>query len=274
MPTIVVFHNSSLVGCLVAAALRLHFTARHLKIIVVEALETSLTRQPYCGISTISNGKLHHREFMQRALLQGVLARSVTYLDSIHISECSASRHPEFPNAQHIFRARVGSPNQFFALVYHPQELLRSLRSSLLQDPSVTFLSVVDPSSVGAIQADCYIIFTPGENNNKRDNLDMAAHSSLCSVELVQSHRRAQMPPMLWLPSFKAATQMFDAIFTSAISPTSKGVNVDIHAINLNIDENKFASRYDLNHGLKACDYVLQLVDSLATSLGLVSVHL
>lgn len=272
MPTVIISHRLSLVGCLVAAALRLYFQARNLKIIVVESLDTSFTSQPFCGISTISNQRLAYNAFLQRAFFQGLLAPSLTFLESIQIHNSPLSR-PEFPNSQHKVLACLGLPAQFLALVYHPQVLLNSLRQSLSADPLITFLSVLDRGAIAQLQGDCYINFSPGEYNNKTENLDLAAHSCLFPMELRQQLvllLLQQAPPMLWLPSFKASTQMFEAIFTSTASSTRASLNIEVHSVNLNIHENSFASRYDLNHGIKACDYVLQLMESLATRLGLV----
>lgn len=270
MPTLVVSHKLSLMGCLVAAALRLYFQARNLKIIVVETLDTAFSSQPYCGISAISNQRLVHSAFLQRAFFHGVLPQALTFLDLIQILNLTQTR-PEFPNASQKIRASLGLPALYLAVVYHPQLLLSVLRQTLLLDPLVTFLSVQSGSSLSQIPGDCYINFALGEGNNKTGNLDLAAHSSLCPVELVPENRH-QMPPVLWLPSFKASTQMFEAMFTSSTLHSFR--QIEIYTINLNANENTFASRYDLNHGLRACDYVLLLMEPLAAPLGLVPVRL
>lgn len=259
MPTVVVSHSQALAAYLVAASLRLYFPSRNFKIIVVESLDTNLTSQPYCGISTVSNQRLVHGEFFKNAFFRGVLQSALSFLGSIQIHSLGRTEHPDFPQNQHGIRATIGLPDQHIALLYHPQILLHRLRQSLLADPLVTFLSVPNRNAVSQVRADLYITFAPGEGNNKMDNLDLTAHSCLCPVEGLSA-------PVLWLPLFKATTQMFEAIFTNTLSSSV----LEIHTVNLNNNEICFASRYDLNHGIKACDYVLLIMDGLAARLGLV----
>lgn len=259
MPTVVISHSQALVACLVAAALRLYFPSRNLKILVVETVDTSLSSQPYCGISKLSNQRLVHGEFFKHAFFQGVLKPSLSFLASIQLHTIGGPQHPDFPQNQHTIRAQGGLPDQHLALIYHPQLLLHRLRQAILADPLVTFLSVQSRNAVTQIRADIYITFTPGEGNNRTENLDLAAHSCLCPVEGLSA-------PILWLPLFKASAKMFEAIFTHSVA----GPVVEIHTVNLNYNENSFASRHDLNHGIKACDYVLLFMDGVSAQLGLV----
>lgn len=258
MPTIMISHFSQLVSYLTAISIRLKYSNRFLRIVIVEPPEHKASRipKPWCGISTISNSRIGNSSHVRELLRE--ISQFLVFVDSLQIRQNHQRKSPDLPLHGTHFAGTIGDLAQNFAIIYHPDILVARMRQILLSYGSVTFLSPLQELSASFSYDTCIVAFSAGEVNNRRTNLQIGAVSLLCSASL--DGRKAA--PILWMPLFKAQVQLFDAIFTDTVARLSaSSIRVDIHTINMNNLENMFASAYDLGHAIKAADYVLGLVD-------------
>lgn len=272
MTTFLISHRSTFVAYLVAAAIRLYFRQRTIHIVIVEIFDkNNLALRPWCGVSALSNLRMQFFGFLSQSLLGGVLGNAVRFVDSIHIKENPRSFSPESPGWAQASRlvAHVNTVERFLAVFYHPTVVVDSLRR-YLTSPNVSFMSVQNENGVaGAVRAiqnsqnDVYWIDFPTSPGQAAD-IGLLVHSSVTSVEYLGG---AGPPAILWLPLFRAAANMFsEPIFSSALTKYDRITKLSVKAINLSDKDTQFALQYDLVHALKACDYVLQTVDSMAAS--------
>ena len=296
MTTIFVSHRSALVAYLVAAALKLHYRHRTLRIVIVELFDksTPTDNRPYCGTSTVSNLRLARWSFLHKMLLAQVLAPLLLFAESVRVHETGPPRlSPDKPIwAQYLTVVALrGNPERFLALFYLPQLLERTLAVFLAESPNVSFLSVQSYQSIpsvirsmsrntGAGSPDIWLHFGTGDVNNRSSNLDILASSTLCGLAFKNGEHssnswkrtgglsfdinRALPNAVLWLPLFKGAAGMFsEPIFLQQVHLDSRIVSVSVNPLNLNLHEETFASRHDLLYGLKTCDFVLGVVDNM-----------
>lgn len=273
MTTFVISHRSTLVSYLVATALRLYYRQRTIRIVIVEIFDRNLKDiRPWCGVSTVSNPRMLHHGFLCEAIVAEVLGQHLGFMDSIQIRDSAQRFAPELPAQGLRISAHPGTPRQYLALLYHPAVVAGVLRG-FLAGANVSFTSVLSESAILDVVRHlgpvCWINFARGDLDNRHMDVDMLVHSQLTAVEYSANSRTKYSGPLslLWLPRFRADTKMFsEAIFTSELRSLGKSSVLTVHAINLNIYENDFSLRHDLLHGLKASDYVLQMVDQMVVS--------
>lgn len=204
MTTIFVSHRSALVAYIVAAALKLYYRHRTLRIVIVELFDKASAisdNRPYCGVSTISNLRLAYWPFLHSVLLTQVLAGSVEFAESVQVHECGPTSRitPELPVWAQFLTvvARRGDASHFLALFYLPQVLESALFAFLAESPNVSFMSVQNHQTVPAVidrvsrflQAeafsDLWLHFGTGAINNRTTDLDILASSRICGLQLL-----------------------------------------------------------------------------------------
>lgn len=302
MTTIFVSHRSALVAYLVAAALKLHYRHRTLRIVIVELFDksTPTDNSPYCGASTVSNLRLSRWPFLQSALLIQVLSLVVTFAESIHLHERGPQMlSPELPvwAQKRKVVAGIGNPDRFVGVFYLPQRVEQALVAFLTENHTVSFMSVQSHHSLASVirnmsrssadvSADVWLHLGREDINNRTANinqianLDILASSTMCGLEVAGGQNRAlnhevflfnqgvqgfpSPSTVLWLPLFKSAAHMFnEPIFHQQMHFDRNFVNVSVAPINLNVHEETFLSRHDLFYGLKMCSYVLDAIDNM-----------
>lgn len=294
MTTIFVSHRSAFVTYLVAAALKLHYRHRTLRIVIVEFFDksTPTDNRLYCGVSTVSNFPLDKWPF-HTVLLAQVLALVLTFVDSVHVHASGAERlTPELPiwAQSRTVVARVGDARRFLALFYQPQRVEQALATFLAESPNVTFMSVQSQQSLPSVienlsrrtgkgHADVWLDLDSSSKTIRMDNgavnLDILANSTMCGLQLINGRNRAighyfsqanrsfLSPNVLWLPLFKAGANIVEPKFHQQIQNLRHIVSLSVTPVNLNVQQETFASRHDLLYGLKMSHYVLEAVDNM-----------
>lgn len=267
MTTFIINHPCRFTGYLIALSLRIKYSSRFIRIYIMESPMASPNSMPlpWCGVSTISNARLIHKQFLHEEIIGKALAEVLIFVASVQIRGSGQSlTSPDLPRHRSHFSGTVGQFAHHVALLYHPDIVVAALRRALLALAGVTFLSQLhDLSLLTTVNDDvtCAVVFASGESNNKR--VDMA----LAALAVISSATMANMPiaPVLWMPLFRGHTQMFDAIFSNTVTRTGRNaIRVDIFTINMNAAENAFASAHDVSHAVRAADHVLATVEHVA----------
>lgn len=282
MKTLVVCHYVPLVTYLVAATLKLKF-GRLVNIHIIERVvpnQNHSLSSTWCGVSTVSIGRILHWDTLERLLLAGILRDVLIKVDSIHIHEQGESQNK---NNSPIINATESVSGSVFGIFYHPQLVIDRLKQFLANSPNVFFLSshyhsqgflshtLLPPKFL----SDLVWVDFDGPGGFQLDGRQEKAQSVTCNARVLinpQRHNSTKFNSqehmvtfeVLWLPMFRASTGVFsDLMLTHKWTMGVNHSHVRILNSNLNSAQHEKSLNSDLLWGLRASGYVLECFEGL-----------
>lgn len=288
MRTYVVCHSVTLVAYLVAATLRIRF-GRLVNIYIIERfspITNSSNSSVWCGVSTVSIGRIPFWDSLKYLLLAGILRDVLIEVDSIHIHEQGENQHQE---NKPIISARESLADSVFGIFYHPQLVIDRLKQFLAYSPNVFFLSTHrhkrDALNYTALPLEftsdlVWIDFEDSGGVQLNERSEQAPYST-CTARILtnrQKHKpeifRAQEPMIiidaLWLPMYRASAGLFGELMLTHESTIGLRRSF-IRISNSNLSNAKYEKcmNFDLLWGIRACGYVLECLKEIPDSVPL-----
>lgn len=290
MRTFVVCHSVPLVAYLVAATLRIYF-GRLVNIYIIERTFPNLNSNDssvWCGVSTVSIGRIPHWKSLEHLLLGGILRDVLIQVDSIHIHEQSET---QYKFSKPIINATESINGSVFGIFYHPRMVTDRLRQFLANSPNTFFLSSNsrDQSFLNhnALPSKFVLdlVWLDFEGSTERyqvgERLEQApapcSKFGTCSARILANSRRRVfansyseplvIPDVLWLPMYRASAGVFgELIFTHERNISMSQSHFRIATSNSNSTQFGICLKNDLLWGIRACGYVIECLRELPES--------